>query len=563
VKDAQETIATMMSMSRPQQQVQQQQVQQQQQQQQVQPQQERTQTHQVENHQQLVATQQRTQSNQFACLFTHQKTQKRKKWRDGRFVLQSSGRGKLYDACPPPGAGNPCLAEVELQRNEINSLLQNCQTVVEAEKYLIQLEGAWTEPTNHAPEAPTGPKVSNSMQKLMSRKFRKPGSFKPPNPQLQQNGQSSNHLGKRRRPLQPGELVRQHYGDCSVAPPVNLVDWGAPASNSLPARQNPSSHALHQPRFSNQHPKDTSHDNQQPRSHGWNHLQDPHGYNENFHPQQNVPIQNHSHPAEPSSADGGIQRSGAGAGNRASHTNSFAPASASNLSNLSSSTVALGHGNAIGHHHQAPEVQNGMVHSSIHQQTGYPSASFGQHQKAQNANGPSSSNGHPTASAGSGNGFLGNSFDPSSFYGAEEEEESDDGDDDDDLFAVGRLAQSKSNESTNKAATYLSSQTTNEQNLANNDKTGGTTGTATAPTTAPVKQATRSALTNKDIFNIFGVDESQSQEEEEEEEEEDDDDGVQGPKAVSDSPEPAPAAAPEFTLPPVDSSSSESSDDEE
>ena len=169
----------------------------------------------------------RTKSHQFSCLFTHQKTQKRKKWQDGRFVLHSSGHGKLYDACPAPGSGNPCLAEVVLPRNEIHSLLQNNnpQTTVEAEKYLIQLEGLWVAPstTNHS--LSTEPKVSTSMQKLMSRKFRQPGAYKPPNPHLQpQNTTMNNHhsgpLGKRRRPLQPGELVRQHYG-AQPPPPQN------------------------------------------------------------------------------------------------------------------------------------------------------------------------------------------------------------------------------------------------------------------------------------------------------------------------------------------------------
>lgn len=50
----------------------------------------------------------------------------------GKFVLKSGGSGQLFDANPAPGSGNPCLAEVELPRSEMNSLLQQGQTTVES-----------------------------------------------------------------------------------------------------------------------------------------------------------------------------------------------------------------------------------------------------------------------------------------------------------------------------------------------------------------------------------------------------------------------------------------------
>jgi len=186
-----------------------------QQHQQQQEQQSATEEEDLQIQQQQQPQQQRQSSHQFACLYTHQKTQKRKKWQDGRFVLESHGRGKLYSANPAPGSGNPILDMLELPRNDVTSILQGHQSNLEAEKHLIQLEGSWTESTASVTKQHNQAVVSTGMQKLLTSKFKLPGkagTFRPSNPQSS-SIINNNVLGKRRRPLQPGELVRQHYGE--------------------------------------------------------------------------------------------------------------------------------------------------------------------------------------------------------------------------------------------------------------------------------------------------------------------------------------------------------------
>lgn len=55
------------------------------------------------------------------------------------------------------------------------------------------------------------------MQKLMQRKFQRPARYVPPPPHARPDRLQA-VLGKRRRPLQPGELERMHYGSTSSAP---------------------------------------------------------------------------------------------------------------------------------------------------------------------------------------------------------------------------------------------------------------------------------------------------------------------------------------------------------
>ena len=157
------------------------------------------------------------QSNlQFQCLYSKQKTQKRKKWNDGRLKLNGI-RAVLHDANPAPGSGDPPIDECEVSSSQIALLLRGQEHRVETDKHLIQVEGPWVSPppssflTNH-PKAV----VSRSMHKLVQNKFRKPPNYIPPkssaNPSSKQETRLRNILGKRRRPLQPGELERRHYG---------------------------------------------------------------------------------------------------------------------------------------------------------------------------------------------------------------------------------------------------------------------------------------------------------------------------------------------------------------
>lgn len=154
---------------------------------------------------------------QLACLYTKHKTQKRKVWQDGRLVLKAS-KAILHDADPPPGSGDPSLGECEISTSQHQAMLQQFTGRLETERYLIEIEGPWTNNNNSSFSSqtsmrqPIGKKgVSSSMQKLLKSKFQRPKSYVPPPPGAQRS-RSEQLLGKRRRPLQPGELVAKHYG---------------------------------------------------------------------------------------------------------------------------------------------------------------------------------------------------------------------------------------------------------------------------------------------------------------------------------------------------------------
>jgi Protein of unknown function (DUF2439) len=148
-------------------------------------------------------------TQQFACLFTKHKTQKHKIWLDGRLVVSpSSGTVTLYAADPAPGSGDSVLDRLELTRSEIDALLRHQRS--ESESYLISIEGPWTRKTSDMPQS-GAPLVSSGMLKVLTKKFQKPSHKLPPPPM------PSNREPKRRRPLQPGELVQQYYGGGTLA----------------------------------------------------------------------------------------------------------------------------------------------------------------------------------------------------------------------------------------------------------------------------------------------------------------------------------------------------------
>jgi hypothetical protein len=184
-------------------------------------------------------SQQQQHQQQFSCLYTKHKTQKRKIWQDGRLILKGC-LAVLHDANPPAGSGDPALCQCELTRPQINHIRSNLhEGNLETEKFLIDVEGAWTRVSSGANLQPTARPpvgaVSTSMKKVLTKKYRKPGAYVPPHPmqraqQEQQQHQQSSLLGKRRQPLQPGELQRRHYGNLEPQrgdsynrpPPVNM-----------------------------------------------------------------------------------------------------------------------------------------------------------------------------------------------------------------------------------------------------------------------------------------------------------------------------------------------------
>jgi len=172
------------------------------------------------------------QRPQLACLYTKHKTQKRKIWQDGRLVLSTkSCKAILHDANPPLGSGDPSLGECEIATSQLQAILREyynkndgsdggvISTTIETEKYLIEIEGPWTNGSSSAsPVLPSQRRlpsrkktVSSSMKKLFASKFQKPKAYIPP-PPANQTSRAQQILGKRRRPLQPGELVSRHYG---------------------------------------------------------------------------------------------------------------------------------------------------------------------------------------------------------------------------------------------------------------------------------------------------------------------------------------------------------------
>ena len=165
---------------------------------------------------------------QLACLYTKNKTQKRKIWQDGRLVLNTKSlKAVLHDATPPQGSGDPSLGECEITLGQAQAILQKYNvidndkveslrgTTLETERYLIEIEGPWTNvsPSTLPTRSLNNGKnvISTSMKKLLTSKYKRPKSYIPPPPGIQ-TSRVETFLGKRRRPLQPGELIAKHYG---------------------------------------------------------------------------------------------------------------------------------------------------------------------------------------------------------------------------------------------------------------------------------------------------------------------------------------------------------------
>lgn len=176
---------------------------------------------------------------QFSCLYTKHKIQKRRVWHDGRLVV-SGGRARLYSAHPT--SADPLLDECDFSATQ----------EMETERFLIQVEGPWVEPTTLA-DAPSSNTTGTSSGSILPkvhqlRKFQRPRRTIPPPPR-------PNHwdtvLGKRKRPLQPGELERLHYGN-------NATSGGRSHARPLGQPTASMSHAL--PRISHhQHDNDYLH----------------------------------------------------------------------------------------------------------------------------------------------------------------------------------------------------------------------------------------------------------------------------------------------------------------
>jgi len=178
-------------------------------------------------------------------LFTHQKTKKKKQWKDGRLVLIGT-RCSLYDAVALPGSSGGAIDALDLNPREAQLLRQAnyLEDSIESEKFLIQVEGPWlAAPAAGGGAASNGnnplwnkqqlplesrnagnnvgarvgrkpPSQSAGMKRIMSNKFKVPSRVRPLHPEEKRRRALANSgMNKRNRPLQPGELERQHYGD--------------------------------------------------------------------------------------------------------------------------------------------------------------------------------------------------------------------------------------------------------------------------------------------------------------------------------------------------------------
>lgn len=179
-------------------------------------------------------------SKSYAVLYTRQKTQKRKKWNDGKLTVHtSSGLIHLFpvmsattigiEATPSSSSSNSnsMLDTLVVTLDQVKMLVNGGITDLEMEKFLIEIESEWKAPyqapapalalamapnsstsigNGNSANKLTGKKRSNGMQKLLSNKYRKPAKYVPkPNPNA--NGNSRSPFLKRKRPLQPGKDI--------------------------------------------------------------------------------------------------------------------------------------------------------------------------------------------------------------------------------------------------------------------------------------------------------------------------------------------------------------------
>ena len=518
-------------------------------------QQQQQQQQQVQQQQQQQFQRSQSSSHQFSCLYTHQKTQKRKKWQDGRFTVEFGRVGKLFDANPTPGSGNPCLAQVELSRPEATALIERHQTNIEAEKYLIQLEGLWVDNHSYSSSAqqPTAAEPSSKMQKLMKSKYRRPGkagTFRPPNPQSHQVATTT----ARRRPLQPGELVRQHYGGgdsgFGAGPPHNhgynnnnndnisnaQNQHPNQDSSSLPAWKTPPSIVPVNPQAQPNGPRSTYNQQRQKQQPHFQYDQQHRSFvGQNAIGMQNGNNQNNSN-------------NGAGSNwSRSSQPQSFSSNNNNpyQMEGQAKSHDQSGNGN-VGQHarQQQQHAQSGLFPTPQQGAPG-PRPTTGQTQPS-NTNSSHETPNHFPAGTGQGplsNGpapgfpvqqqpprsrqeFVQNGFDPSHFYGEDGDDEDSDDDDDD---GGGGFALSSHGWFPSAAAVHpKQNDTMDPNNIGNNDAAKHLPGNSgsmelhqgPAATTSHDKTSTsiaqngqQATMTNQDLLALFGGgdDDSQSQ----------------------------------------------------
>lgn len=185
----------------------------------------------------------------YSCLFTKHKTQKRKTWHDGKLTVQPSGRVTLEKISFQivNSDVNCSLDAIDIHLSGIAAIKNGNLSELEFEKHLVTIEGPYHAPAENPTHSIT-PRVgrvcpndarkdtfqtrqnaSNGMKKLMSKKFQVPSKFIPSHPSQKENIRT---IVSRKRPLQPGELVRKHYGHPNVG--LQPTHAAPPAGYSMP-----------------------------------------------------------------------------------------------------------------------------------------------------------------------------------------------------------------------------------------------------------------------------------------------------------------------------------------
>lgn len=184
------------------------------------------------------------------CLYTKHKTQKRKKWLDGKLVVQKSGVIHLFSSSASNSHQLQCYSsstgsQYEQQTTDItldtlvvslahvDLIVQGKIQELQTEQHLIQIDGPWTDqksdPASLAEPSTTSNSSNgknngceilkkrkmvgngdNGMQKLLSKKFQMPSRYIPS--REDHVGKKDDMLwrnGRRRRPLQPGEYLKR------------------------------------------------------------------------------------------------------------------------------------------------------------------------------------------------------------------------------------------------------------------------------------------------------------------------------------------------------------------
>jgi len=183
-------------------------------------------------------------SKSYTCLYTKHKTQKRKKWNDGKLTVHRSGLIHLYGSTGTTiitsNNTNMTLDTLAITIDQVQLIFKGNITELEMDKHLIEIEGEWNNNTSSSSSgsgsgstttiaATTSTssmdggnrllkrKNTNGMQKILNNKFKKPAKYIPQptnNANSNANSNSSaNAMNQRKRPLQPGEYMRQFHGN--------------------------------------------------------------------------------------------------------------------------------------------------------------------------------------------------------------------------------------------------------------------------------------------------------------------------------------------------------------